>query len=150
MPDAAPKALQYCFRLLGFRGRSEKELLERLRRKGFDRGVSEQALLRLKELGYLDDGAFARSLRREAEEVKLLGFSGARHYLVEKGSPGRVADEALEGYDELAAARKLMEKKLRTMKSGEGEALRRRLYGMMRRRGYSSSAVNKTFKEACL
>jgi regulatory protein len=147
MPDDLAKAIQYSCRLLNYRQRSERELIGRLLRKGFDSEIAMRAAHHLKDSGYLDDGALARALRREAEEVKHLGRVGARHYLKKMGIPLGTADEALSGYDELAAARKLRDKKLRTLKSHPREVARRRLYSMMKRRGYKSETVRKTLKE---
>jgi regulatory protein len=148
MPDDFTKAIQYSCKLLNYRQRSEKELIERLKRKGFDAWAAGEAVRHLKDSGYLDDGALARTLRREAEDVKFLGLSGAKYYLMRMGISGGMADEALSGYDELAPARKLMDRKLRTLRGYPRAVARRRLYGLMRRRGYSSDTVRKTLKEA--
>jgi len=57
---SARKSLDSALRLLSYRPRSEQELRDRLARKAFGRRVIEDTLRRLRELGYVDDAAFAR------------------------------------------------------------------------------------------
>lgn len=137
------KAVQYACKLLGYRGRSVKELKDRLERKGFSAACAKEVLEHLRGLGFLDDAAFARSLRKNAEDVKLLGDFGARRYLKQMGISSDVADEALLGYDELAPARKLLQRKLRSLKDCPEPVQRNRLLGYLRRRGYSSETIRK-------
>jgi regulatory protein len=145
MSEEGRKALRYAYRLLSYRGRSEMELAQRLERKGFGPASVHEAVVHLKEGGYLDDGALALSLRRRAEEVKLLGSTGARLYMRRMGIPREVAEVALAGYDEMASARRLIERKLPAMGGGPGDAARR-LAGLMRRRGYSAETVRRSLK----
>ncbi len=146
MSEEAGKALKYALKLLSYRGRSESELLKRLRMKGFGPAAVESAMGRLKEGGYVDDGSLARSLKRRAEEVKLLGMSGARMYLREMGIPKDIAEEALKDYNELASAMRLVESRRRASAGIPPEVVRRRLNGQLRRRGFSSGTVRKALE----
>ncbi len=143
MSEGTGKALRYAFKLLGYRGRSESELSERLRLKGFSDDEVRAALERLKDGGYVDDGALARSLRTRAEEVKLLGSYGARMYLRRMGIPREVAEEALEGYDEALSAKRLVQSRQRAVRGLPASVARRRLAGCLSRRGYSAETVRK-------
>src|SRR3712207_6063659 len=58
-------AMSRALTLLGYRARSEKEVRDRLRRYGYGEDTVECVIGRLKELGYLDDADFARSVARE-------------------------------------------------------------------------------------
>jgi regulatory protein len=141
------RAVQYAYKLLGYRQRSIRELGERLKIKGFgERSVCE-AIERLRGLGYLDDSAFARSLRKKAEDVKLLGNTGARHYLRRMGIPGETVDDALEGYDEAVSARRLLNRKLSALKRLPDAVARRRLLGYLKRRGYSFDTVRRSLAD---
>lgn len=146
MPEEAGKALRYSFKLLGYRGRSESELSKRLRQKGFAPRVVEKTLGRLREGGYLDDGALARSLRRRAEDVKLLGRRGASMYLRAMGIPKDVAEDTLEDYDELASAVRLVENRRRKVDGLPPAVARRRLGDQLRRRGHSASTARKALE----
>jgi regulatory protein len=140
------RALNHAYRLLGYRQRSERELSERLRKKGFGKKTVEEVLVRLRELGYVDDGEFARTLRRKAEGEKLLGAAGARRYLRRMGIPADTAGEALEGYDEAEAAGRLVRKKLGSMRGVPETARKRRLAGYLKRRGYSTRTVLRALR----
>lgn len=145
-PDDEGRALAYALRLLSYRGRSERELADRLLARGFTARAAGAAVERARALGYVDDGALAKSLRRSAEEVKLLGASGAARYLRRMGLSGAAAEEALRGYDEAESARKLLQRKSRSLRGPDEASRKRRLAGMLRRRGHSAETVRKALK----
>jgi hypothetical protein len=60
-----PLAMGRALNLLGYRARSEAEVRERLGRYGYAGGTIEVVVVRLRELGYLDDEEFARLKARE-------------------------------------------------------------------------------------
>ena len=135
------KAVQYAYKLLGYRERSIKELENRLKIKGFSAPCAKEVLVHLQDLGYLDDASFARSLRKKAEDVKLLGSFGARRYLMEMGISRKVADDVLSGYDELAPARKLLQRKMLSMEEYPEPVQIKRLLGYLKRRGYAAETI---------
>lgn len=59
IPDE-DRAMQYAFRVLGYRQRSEREMRQRLERKGFSAAIIDRTLKELFRLGLLDDREFAR------------------------------------------------------------------------------------------
>jgi len=143
MSEDSGKALKYAFKLLGYRGRSENELSNRLRRKGFGPEAVESVIRRLKDGGYLDDGALALSLKRRAEEVKLLGQRGAGMYLRAMGIPEDMAREAVRDYDEISSAMRLVESRRRALAGLPRAVAMRRMSEQLRRRGYSPGAARK-------
>ena len=142
------RALAYALKLLGYRLRSERELRQRLSRKGFTRTEEDEAIAKLLALGYIDDAATARALRDQAERVKLLGHSGARMFMRMRGIGKEDAEEALEGYDEEATALKLLERKRRALAGLPRHVARRRLAGYLGRRGFSGEALVRMLKLA--
>ncbi len=54
------KAINYSFRLLKERQRSEKELSSRLSQKKFSKSIITKTIVRLKELSYIDDKKFSK------------------------------------------------------------------------------------------
>ena len=138
------RALSYAFKLLGYRQRSEQELRRRLLMKGFSKATAEEITRRLSESGYMDDRATASALRLKAEEGKFLGLGGARQYLRRMGISRGDADEALEGYDEMASATRLAEKKMNLIAGSPQAEARKKLSGYLRRRGFSYETVRKT------
>jgi len=128
------KAKQYALRLLSYRGRSEKEMAERLRK----RGVSDAAA-----------SSTAESLKREALVNKVLSRSGARHFMLGRGIPKGIIDKILRDdentdYDN---ARRFVDKRLRMLGRYPEITAKRRLYNQLLRRGYSAETIIKVLRE---
>ena len=98
-------------RLLARRAHSRAELRQKLARRGFERGDVDATIVRLAEMGYLDDAAFARGLvRRRSGSRGALALSAE---LAAKGIDREGTAAALAGLDEdaqLAAATRLAER----------------------------------------
>jgi len=145
--DSAEHALKYSFTLLAYRDRSEKELYERLLHKGFSEKVVIDTVSCLIGKGLIDDLRFAEALKRDAIERKFLGQRGIRNYLVGKGISGEMAD-AFSGDDdvELYTAIKFVDKKMRRIQITDEDRLKRKLMGMLARRGFSFDTIDKALK----
>lgn len=147
MVDSSRNALRHAFRLLGYKDRSENEMYERLIKKGFSGKVAEEVVAYLRDRGFIDDRRFAETLKKNAVDKKYLGKRGTRNYLMSKGIPSVIADEILGSEDDyLDAAKMLVEKKIRNMKNIDEDAIKRRLWGMLLRKGFSVDTVKKVVK----
>ena len=153
MKDSAGKkkgsnAVGSAFRLLSYRDRSEKELVERLRQKGFSEQAVQDALEYLKEKGFIDNERLARSLKRYAEEVKLLGVSGSKGFLRQRGIPEKIIRDVIrsEDQEEIERAKKIAEKKLRTLGDHPDNKIREKLWRLLVRKGYSSGTVRQILR----
>lgn len=148
-------ALHYAYKLLSYRGRSQAEMVRRLRMKGFDEPDIHSALLILRENGFLDDRKLAASLKRYAEESKHLGTIGARRFLIGRGIPSDLSDEAVKDIDDVETARRFVEKKIAGWEkcgcsqkpASPDDSTLRKLYGMLSRRGYPPEAIRKILQE---
>jgi regulatory protein len=143
------KAKQYALKLLSYRGRSEKELEERLIKKGITKTVASSTIKYLKHLGLIDDMALAETLKREALTTKLLSQNGARRFILNRGIPCEIVNQILSKDEntDIDNARRLIDKKLRAFKDYSSETVKRRLYNLLFRRGYSFETINKVLKE---
>jgi regulatory protein len=147
--DFQNKARIYALKLLSYRGRSEQELQERLKRKGFSEATVAAVVHNLKLAGIVDDANLAEALKWEAFTVKLLSNEGAKRYMLERGRPRGIVESALK-YDEereWEQARRLIDKKLRSLRNHPAAAARRRIYSFLARKGYSSGLIAKLFRE---
>ncbi|MDA8338532.1 MAG: regulatory protein RecX, partial [Nitrospiraceae bacterium] len=145
--DNIQNALRHAFRLLGYRDRSEKEMYEKLTRKGFSEKVSGETVVYLRDKGFIDDRRFAEILKRDAVDRKHLGKRGARNYLINRGIAGDIVDDVLGDDDDyFDAAKRLVERKLRNMKDYDSEKIKRRLWGMLSRRGFSYDTIKKVLQ----
>jgi regulatory protein len=153
--DSRRSALHYAYKLLNYRSRSEAEMMRRLRMKGFDEPEICSAMLRLKEAGFLDDRKLAASLKRYAEESKHLSMNCARRFLIERGIPRDISEEAVKDIDEFETARRLVERRIAGWeKRGgiriplqSGRASLRKLYGILCRRGYPFETIRRVLGE---
>lgn len=149
MIDFQNKAKEYAFKLLSYRGRSEKELKERLIKKGFSKALVSSTVKNLKDLGLINDSSLAETLKREALSIKLLSQKGARNFLYSRGIPHEIINQVLD-YNEavdINNARRLVDKKINTLKNYSPLIIKKRLYGLLARRGYPSDIILKVLKE---
>jgi regulatory protein len=133
--------------LLSYRSRSEKELKERLEKKGFSECHISSTLRRLKQAGFLDDHALALDLKRQAFNNKLLGHNSAKQFLLSRGVPDEIVNTALI-YDEETerqTIQKLIEKKLKTMGACPDKKKEKKLWDFLVRKGYTFSTIRNAF-----
>jgi SOS response regulatory protein OraA/RecX len=118
---------------------------ERLLKKGFPEDTVSGTLEYLKQTGLIDDAALAANLKRLALDQRHLGYGAARQFMQKRGLPRELIGQTL-GYDEeteLANARKLLDKKCRTMGNYLTKKDKKRLYDFLARRGYLPVVIGK-------
>lgn len=143
------KVFDRALNMLAFRARSSAELSRALVRKGDDRAQVEHVVGRLKEQGFLDDAAFARSF----VHAKVVGAKQSRRRVQQdlgrKGVARDVADAAIsdvfaeESIDQTTIVEEAARKKLRTMSRLEPLVRKRRLYAFLARRGYDGDDIRR-------
>ena len=140
------------FRLLTLRAHSEKELRAKLRVGGFAAPVVEGVMRRCRELGYLNDEAFARQRARVLAVSRLAGDRRITLDLRERGIDAglsvRVIAEVRGELDEEEAAKRLLRKKIRgrpvaSLTEREKAGLARSLMG----KGFPMGLILKTLKK---
>lgn len=145
--DPVKMALNYAYRLLSYRSRSEKELIDKLSTKGFDEGISNKVMRRLRSSGLIDDARLASSLSRMAAEYKHLGASGTRKFLSDRGIPRGIITEAIKEIDEFETAGRLIQKKLKLIRDLPENMVIKKLYGILIRKGYSYEVIKKVLRD---
>jgi len=134
--------------LLAFRARSARELERRLLQKGVTAERAARVIAKLRDVGLIDDGDFARQLARSKVSA---GASRRRLHqeLFKRGVSREVADEAVdevleeENVDEVAVAERVARKRLPSLKGADVSARRRRLYAFLARRGHDSETIRE-------
>jgi len=125
----------------------------RLSRKGYDEDEVEKVLRLLQEGGLVADRPLAEALVREAIQRRLLGRRGIEAFLRQRGIDRDLIDEVLSHHTddiELETARRLIQKRIKTLKGQPRENIRRRLRGMLGRRGIAGETIEKALSEAGL
>ena len=139
-------AMEQAVRMLEVRDRSTKEIENKLLGVGYSQQSAQAVCRKLTLAGYLDDRRYARSALDRLG--KKFGAIRQRRELQMKGiSPDLIA-ELLEERDpdtQLENAVRLAQKALRG-KAGEPNALYRRMYGTLARRGYPPDLVRKALE----
>lgn len=146
---------QECFddamRSLQMRLHSRKELATKLRRKEYGEATIEGVLADLQRLGYIDDDRFARTKAMSAAQHKHHGKRRAKIELMKSGVDASTADLALsdvyDRHDSVATARELARKQASRLLKLEPAVARRRLVGMLQRRGFSFDEIKPVVDE---
>ncbi|MCE5311954.1 MAG: recombination regulator RecX [Nitrospiraceae bacterium] len=139
-------ALKYSIKLLAYRDRSEKELLEKIVGRGFSGAEASGAIDYLRQKGFINDRQLADSLIRDGISRKCLGRRGLIAYLQKRGIPSDIIEDRLgsEG-DNLDAALDIAKRRLLRMSGLDADTIRRRLAGLLSRRGFSYATVKTVF-----
>lgn len=142
--DLLIKAKNYCFLLLKFRLRSEKELYQRLKIKKFDEAVIKKTLEFLKDRGFIDDTCFAKAWI-ESRIKKPLGLRRLRRELSVKGIDKQTIDNELgrikDSYSEEDAVLRIVRARFKKTKGIDSQKAKRRIWGYLLRRGFSPGTI---------
>ncbi len=137
-----PSALNYSLKLLSYRGRSERELINRLLMKGYSDDEIKGTLRQLKDMGLIDDRKLALDFMNYAKETKKLGSIGTRNFLLSRGIPEDIIRDFSDDItDEEENALRLIEK--RNFRVGE----KRKVYSLLQRKGYSFETIRKVLRK---
>lgn len=142
-------AIRYAYKLLSYRDRSEKELADKLKWKGFSEEIIQQAINHLSEKGFINDTALALSLRRVAEDARLLGNRGVRIFLLRRGIPEELIRDVFTGDDpdEAIRADKAVSKKIKAIENYSDEEIKKKMWRFLVRKGYSFDTINKILRQ---
>ena len=147
MSEELKQARALAYRYLSHRDRSTRETADHLKKKGFEEAVVQETLRYLKEANYLDDRRFAEHWARTRAENKQFGKYRLRQELLGKGLSKELIDETLdtlfETVQEIDLARAVVEKKLPAMQDLDPDKRKRRLIGLLQRKGFSLDIVYK-------
>jgi regulatory protein len=138
------RCLDAAFRYLSYRPRSEAELRQRLKRRGFDSSSIERALILLKEQGLVDDVAFARFWKENRDSFSPRGRKMLESELKLKGVDPEIIVETLAGLDEESSAYEAARKKVKGGVGSDYFTFCRRLIAFLRRRGFSYEVARHT------
>jgi regulatory protein len=139
------EALKYALRLIAKRDRTEAELIDKLNRKGFSERDIDEAVVYLKQKGFLDDTKFIEKAEKIAQD-RFLGNMGIKNYLARKGIDKELLESVPE-VDEFLIAQKLIQRKFHLIKNNSPDKRKLKIAGFLLRRGFSWDTVNKCLKE---
>lgn len=147
------EAVKKAYDLLAYGDNSKKRLAEKLRQRGFDREIAEEAAEYAEKLGIVDE---KRQLAHIVSQLtaKCYGRSRIKQELMKKGISREIIDDELDelleevDFDELLM--KLLRKKVDVSLIGpgpEGRKYREKVISAMFRYGYSPDTVRRALRE---
>jgi regulatory protein len=145
--DDPAVVLEAALRFLEARARSEAEVRRRLTTAGYRSELVDGAIVRLVELGILDDEAFARAWVESRDRARPRGERALRRELAIKGVEKDVLDQVLEDRRDaaadggtnvdLVAARRLLARNTRALERiPDPRTRRQRAYALLARNGF--------------
>ena len=143
------EAMRVGLRYLSVRPRSCREIELRLLREKLMQETIERTVDRLTTLGYLDDRNFAEAFARDRIRLRPCGVRRMKADLLSRGVSPRDADDGIESammeldvneHELLQRVASARASKLDDLDKG---VARRRLFGYLSRRGFSSENIQK-------
>src|SRR5439155_4618012 len=146
---------QECFdqamKILQRRLHSRAELQRKLARREYGEPIVNAVLDDLTRMGYVDDERFAKTKALSAAQHKQHGRRRAFMELIKSGVQGSVAGRAVEDVydstDTMAIARQLALKQAPRLRKLDPIVARRRLVGMLQRRGFNYDDIRPVIDE---
>ncbi|MDA1192241.1 MAG: regulatory protein RecX [Candidatus Poribacteria bacterium] len=148
--DARVRAKEAALNFLRLRDYAAGEMIERLKRKGFDEDAAAHAVESLKTLGLISDEAVAKEHVRSRLRSKPKGRIALRRELFRKGISRDTIERALitmDDRDERDAALRAARQQLPRYQTLTVEVRHRRLYHFLLRRGFTYETVASVLKE---
>jgi len=142
--EARRSCLAAAVMLLSYRQRSERELRERLRRKGFAKPPVDESIARLRELGYVNDASFARFYTETRQSSRPSSQRLLAIELRRKGVEASIAEEATADVSDEEAAYDAASRRLSGLRDHEYGRFRERLGSFLTRRGFSYDVARRT------
>jgi regulatory protein len=141
-------AKECALNVLSYRDRSKKEIRDKLLGKGYTPQIVDTVISDLTAVGLVDENRFARAWIRDRVQSGKKGTRLVQNELLKKGVAKDTIAEALEEepVDEEAVARELVQKYGSRLKSLEPRKLKKRLYDLLLRRGFSYATVQNVLK----
>lgn len=133
-------------RYLGYRPRSEHELRQRLRQRGFSGDSVEAVLTKLKEKRLVDDIAFAEFWKDNRQSFSPRSQWLTKRELQQKGVAGEIIDQVVSNIDDADNAYRAAATRARSLKVADYQGFRHRLGGYLKRRGFGYGIIIKTIE----
>ena len=142
--DHFHRCLNAAVHYLSYRPRSESEIRERLKRRGFDDDSIEAVIAKLKEQGLVDDMAFAQFWKDNRQSFSPRSQWLTRLELRQKGVADDIINQVVDAVDDADSAYRAALSKARSLPFSDYQSFRRRLGEYLKRRGFGYEVINQT------
>ncbi|MFV8828158.1 recombination regulator RecX [Alkalihalobacterium sp. APHAB7] len=148
--DKVKKAYNLALSYLSYRMRSEKEVVDYLKKKEYEEWEIHQVIGKLNEYNFLNDNDFAVAFVRTKKNTGVKGPKVIEQELLKKGVNKKLAEEALDEYsyaEQLDHIMKWVEKQARkTLKESE-QAYQQKIIRQLLSKGFSYEVIEEGIKE---
>ena len=144
--DPRVVARSYAFRLLSYRSRSRREMLEKFRSKEFEPEDIDAVMEFLEKSNLINDVELALELLSYSAGSRPLGKNGIRMFMLKRGLDRSLVDDTLSDHTsemEEKTAMEFAERKSRVLSNYPPKVARRRLWAMLQRRGFRNDVIRK-------
>lgn len=142
-------AKDYAARLLSVCDRSEKEIREKILKKGYSSDECEDAVAFCREYGYIDDERYAEHFVHDAVNLKKLGRERIKLQLRQKGIQSDVIENALRCISgEQDIIKDELDRRFKDVDLSDKKA-KNKVFGYFARRGFKASDILSAMNEEC-
>lgn len=149
--DNLARARECAYRLLKYRERSEKEVRDKLKVKGFADDICEKVIFELTGMRYIDDRRFANAAAESIIKFHPGSLMFIRSALRSKGVSGEITDAVISdvknNYDEHGAAYNLAVSRAGRFSGIEPKKAKQRIYNFLMRRRFSHEMIMRVLRE---
>lgn len=143
--DEEKFAMDAALKYISYQMRSESEVLKKLKQKGVSENAAGKAVLRLREIGYLDDMAYAKAYASELKER--MGSRGIARKFYEKGIGKELAEEVLRGLGDFSKTAAMQAEKLfEKYKDLDKRKAREKVFQTLMRRGFEIDDIRQAVR----
>lgn len=145
------KARFYALKVFNLRPRSTEELREKLLGRGFAQDVISAVVDEFSKKGLLNDSKFSKLWVESRMASNPKGAFLLKRELKEKGVKDEIIDRVIKesagGHSEYEVVKTLAESRMAALKDLDATAVKRRLFGYLRRRGFTVETIMRVMDE---
>jgi regulatory protein len=143
------EAKDVALKILSFRRRTEKQVKDKLQKKGFDEKTIKATIDKLKEFDLINDIEFATAWVKDRLAFKPRGKKLLKQELWKKGIKKEIIEQVTEELcqNEDKSALELLEKIKKRYKDLEEKAAKRRMFNFLLRRGFSYEVARQVLAQ---
>ncbi|MGI6294875.1 MAG: regulatory protein RecX [Armatimonadota bacterium] len=149
--ETARKAMESALRLISYRDRSETEIRRRLSGNDFAEDIVDEVVVRLTNMGLLNDQTFSRNWVKSRTAAKPMGRRRLVWELQSKGVSADNIEQALDGLDEQTEDGLALElaRNRATKSDVRDPKFRDKTASFLMRRGFNWDTVARVLDEIC-
>ncbi len=145
--DAYEVGYQKAIHYIEYRSRTEKEIIQKLEKEGFDSTIIDLLIERLKEQKLIEDQSYSFNWVQSRGQFRPRGRRLLAHELRQKGIADEVIQLALAEVDDEQLAVQAANKYARRLENLEYQKFREKLGAYLLRRGFGYSTVSKVIPQ---